>query len=270
MRRKCRRPLCGECLAVDDLMTLDAAGRIGPRRAALEMHDGGQRLIENSASRRAHGKREIGILVVSRCITRVEAAKRSKQRAGNRDARARAIVDFAQIVVLGAVRIVVAAEVPRRAITPDDAAGFLQTAVGINKLCTDQSRFGMLGEHVGQRLEPARCDDGVVVQEDENIAAGDLRSAIAAADEAQVRAIALEPDATDVRERAVEPLRRSVVDDDHFILTGRRMRLDALEACKRQERLPIRGDDDRYAGHVDRHECEGSDRLFELELGGSW
>ena len=114
------------------------------------------RLVEHLAPRRAHGEGDVGVLVVRRRVAQVEAAELAEQRRGNREARAGAVVDLAQVVVLRLVGVVVAAVVPRRAVAPDDAAGFLQPAVRIDELGADQPGLGMVVEHREQRVEPAR------------------------------------------------------------------------------------------------------------------
>ena len=124
-----RRPLVGERRLIDDLVPLDAGGLVGAGRLALEMDDGRQRLVVHLAAGGAHGEGEIDVLVIRRRVARVEAAELAEQRGRDREARAGAVVDFAQVVVLGLVGIVVAAAVPRRAVAPDDAARLLQAAV---------------------------------------------------------------------------------------------------------------------------------------------
>ena len=102
---------------------LTPAVTVGARRLALEVDDGGARLVVDPAAGRAHREREIGVLVVGRRVARVEAAQLAEQRAcGNGEARAGAVVGLAQVVVLGLVGIVVAAQIPRGAVAPDDAA----------------------------------------------------------------------------------------------------------------------------------------------------
>ena len=145
-------PFFGERRLVDHLVPLDAGGLVGARGLALEVHDRGERLVVDLAAGRAHGEGEVGVLVVRGRIARVEAAERAEQRGGNREAGARAVVDFAHVVVLGPVGIVVAAEVPGGAVAPDDAARLLQAAVGIDELGADQARVRMVVEHAQHAL----------------------------------------------------------------------------------------------------------------------
>src|SRR5207253_9677490 len=115
----------GECAPVHRLMALDAGRRVRPRGRAFEMNDASEGLVEDFASRCTNGKGKIDVLVIRGRIALVESSKRSEQGSRNREAGARAVVDFAQIVVFGSLRIVVASVVPRRSVAPRDGSSFL-------------------------------------------------------------------------------------------------------------------------------------------------
>src|SRR5207302_1440498 len=83
-------------------------------------------------------------------------------------------VDSGQIVVLGFVGIVVASEIPGGSVAPYNPAGLLQPAIGIDQLRADKTGIRILNEHVEQRFKPARSDDRVVVEEDEDFTARKL------------------------------------------------------------------------------------------------
>ena len=259
VRREHRAPLRAERVAVGLLVLLHAGAGIGARGLALEVHDGRRGLVVDAAPRRADREREIRVLVVGRLVARVEAAQRTPQRRGDREAGARAVVDLAQVVVLGPVGVVVAADVPRRAVAPHDAAGLLQAPVGIDELRADEAGVGPTLEHRQQRIEPTRGDDGVVVEEDEEFAARERSTAVAAADEAQVPGVALEAHAGHRGQRLGHRLRRRVVDDDDLAGRGIGIREDAREAREREERLAVHRDHDRYPRRVHRREREWRD-----------
>ena len=261
VRDQRRTPLLAEGVTVDLLVPLDPRPEVGARGLTLEVHDRRRRLVVDAASRGAHREREVGVLVVRGPVAHVEAADLPPERNRDREARAGAVVDLAQVVVLGAVGIVVAADVPRRAVAPDDAARLLQPAVGIDELRADQPGVGPAVEHREQRVEPARRDDRVVVEQHQEVAAGELRAAVAAADEAQVLRVALEAHAGDLRKRLGSRFRRRVVHDDH--LAGRDVRVGehALQAREREQRLAVDGDHDRCARRVHGRERERHDGL---------
>ena len=205
--QKRRRPFRCEPNLVGRLMTFDALCHVGARRLPFEVHDRRQRLVVHVAAGRAHGEREVGVLVIRGRVAGVEPSQRIPERSRNREACTRAVVGFAQVVVLGLPRVIVAAEIPGGAVAPDDPAGLLQPAIGIDELRTDQPRIGMRVEDADQRLEPAGGDDGVVVEEYERIAAGERRAPVAGPDETEVVGVALEAHARDVGEHLGQRLR---------------------------------------------------------------
>ena len=132
-------PTNRKALLVGDLMTFDAFCHIGARALAFEMHHDRMRLVEHAPPCRAHAESQIGVFVISGRIGGVEAAERIPKVALDHQTSTRAVIDFTHIVVFRLARIVATADVPRRAVAPDDAAGLLQSAIGVNKLCTHQS-----------------------------------------------------------------------------------------------------------------------------------
>jgi hypothetical protein len=141
---------------VERLVSLDAAGLVAALRLALEVNDLRLRLVEDLPPRRAHGEGDVGVLVVRRGVAQVEAAEIAEQRRGDGEARAGAVVDLAQVVELRLVRVVVAAEIPRRAVAPDDAPGFLQPSIGIVSLCRLSPASGARRHEIASSSPPAR------------------------------------------------------------------------------------------------------------------
>ena len=260
------RPFVRERGPVHDLVSLDAGGLVGARGLPLEVDDRRGRLVVDLAARRAHGEREVRVLVVRGRVARVEAAELAKQLHRDRDACARAVVDLAHVVVLGSVRVVVAPPVPRRPVAPDDAARLLQPAVRIDELGADEPRVRVLVEHAQDGLEPPLRHDRVVVEEHDELAARHLRAPVARADEAQVLAVALESHTRDAGERGGGRFRRSVVDDDDLDHVVRRVRVQALEARVREQRLAVDRDHDRRQRGRRARELERRDDLLLVKL----
>src|ERR1700739_1857273 len=73
-------PSCRECCAVQLLITLCACGNIGSARGPLVMDNFAQRLIEHLVAILPHVEREVGILVISRHVSRIETTNALKQR----------------------------------------------------------------------------------------------------------------------------------------------------------------------------------------------
>jgi hypothetical protein len=61
-------PALEEHLAVDHLVALHALGLVGARADALVVNDGALRLVVHALARRAHPKRQVGVLVIGRGV----------------------------------------------------------------------------------------------------------------------------------------------------------------------------------------------------------
>src|SRR4029079_9665954 len=135
------RPFRREPSVIDGLMPLGTLRDVRSGRDTLEVHDGRARLVEHLAAGCANGKGQVGVLVVRGRVARVEPDHSIPERARDRDAGARARVSLAQVVILGTLRILVAAEIPRATVAPDDSTGFLQAPVGVYELRPDDARL---------------------------------------------------------------------------------------------------------------------------------
>ena len=135
------------------------------------MHYDGLRLIQHAQSSRAHREGEVGVFVIGRRKAHIEAAELLEQGTRYRDRRAAQVVGVAQIVEPAVGRVFMASVVPAGTIGKHHAAGFLQAAVGIDQLGTDQAGIGMRLERAQQGIQPARLRHGVVVEEDQVLAA---------------------------------------------------------------------------------------------------
>jgi hypothetical protein len=219
-------PALQEFLLVDDLKALGAtAGRVGARSHAFEVHHHGGRLVQHAQPGLAHLHRKVGVFVIGRCVVRIEAAEGVEQVLADRDRSPRAVVHLAHEVVARVGGVVEAPVVPARRVGEHDATGFLQTAVGIHQLGAGQAHVLMLYECGEQRIQPARLHRGIVVEEDQELAARQRRARIAGADEAEVLRIAVVAQARQGRESFRGFVGRAVVHHDDFerrgIATGR-------------------------------------------------
>src|SRR5579863_3375336 len=93
-------------------------------------------------------ERQVGILIISRGVELIESLELAPDFGAQHDARARAIVDLADVVETRFVRILVASVVPSAEIRKKDAAGLLQFAVGIDELRADKTDVAKILKHV--------------------------------------------------------------------------------------------------------------------------
>ena len=95
----------------------------------------------------------------------VEVSKFQKQLTRNSEAHWQAAVDNANVIVLGSCGIVATPEARARSIVPDNAAGFLQSVVGVNDFDANHARIRPIFESLQQCFEPTSGNDRVVTQE---------------------------------------------------------------------------------------------------------
>src|SRR5208283_2708359 len=100
------RPFVEELALVDVLVSLRAACTVRSGGSAFEMDHGGGRLVVNLAAGGAHGEGQVGVLVVRRGEACIEGADLIEQFALDGKACAGTVVDFAHVVVLGAVGVI--------------------------------------------------------------------------------------------------------------------------------------------------------------------
>src|SRR5262249_6382874 len=142
-----------------------------PRRAPFIVNDGAFGLVIHSVPLLTRPDAIIGIFVVGGEIVGVKAAQLGKQGTPGGEEGPRAIIDFADVVNQGVFGIEVStAEVGGRAIGEDHTASLLQTPVWIEQLASYSSSLGERLEDSQKRREPTRQCDGVIVQEDEDLA----------------------------------------------------------------------------------------------------
>ncbi len=230
---------------------------------AFVAHHARGRLHQHLVTGGAHGEGQVGVFVIGRRVTCVQAADLLQQRAPDCQRRARDVIHFAHVGIARIIRRFEAAVAPGTAVAEDHAAGFLQAAVRIQQLRADQARARMAGEGADQRIEPARLRHGVVVQQHHVFAATEADTIAAGGNEAAVAGAAVVPQATDLRQhlRGVIAL-AGVVDNDDLARQGRGMRGQRTQAGQGMGEVVVDRDDDRddrcIAGRYGkRRECRG-------------
>ena len=248
VRRERIFPACAEGRLVAYLVGLHPAAGVGAVRNPLVVHHPRERRVVHLQTELADPEAEVGILAIGRRVTRIEAAQPREQRARQQQRRAGTIVDPSHVVELGSVRIAEPAVVPRRRIAPHDAAGFLQPAIGEQQHGAGDPGIRMQVEHLQQRVQPARRDFGVVVEEADVLAAGQFEGLVARAQEAEVLGILVVAQARHRAQRGHGRIAGGVLQNQHFRAGHRRVRLQRAQAARGVVRLAPGRDDDGDSG----------------------
>ncbi len=240
-----RAPTLKEAAVVLKLIGL-GAGRDTPAVAhPLVVDDGGERLIDATQPRRAHAEGKIAVLAIGRCEGFVETAELVPDVPGDGDGGAGDIIRLLHIVELGCRGVLVATIVPGGAVAPDDATGLLQRAVRVDQLRAGEADRLVGAQRFHQLIEPARQRDGVVVEEDQHLAACRRGGGIAIAQEAEVLLVApVMHHTADGRDQRSSAVRRGVVGDDDLEARPGLGAQQRLQAAQRMDDLVVHGDDD--------------------------
>ena len=137
--RQHREPALLKGPLVAHLAGFHAAGERTAVGHSLVVHDPRARLVQYLEAAVTQPERKIAVLAIGRRVAFVEPAHGVEQDARHHQRGRGAVVHLAQIVVGGPVRTIEPAEIPARAIVPDDAARLLQPAVGIQQLGADRA-----------------------------------------------------------------------------------------------------------------------------------
>jgi hypothetical protein len=207
-------PALAEFRLVLHLVALHAFREVGAVGYALEVDDFRRGLVIDAATRFACTEAEVRILAVGRHVALVETAEGFEKRARNEQARARAVVGFAHIVVFRLRRVVAAPVVPCGTVAPHDAARLLQAPVGVDEFAPATPAFGSRSKIARSASSDPGCTDDVVVEEKEIVAARERCAAIAVAHEPEVGHVPLEAHALHDREAIGGGFRRAVVHDE--------------------------------------------------------
>ena len=158
-------PARGHPRHVDGLERLDALVLIGPVRHPLVMDDDGAGHVEHLLAGGAQAEGEVAVLAIGRQENLVEAVHLLEGIAADHERGARAVIGLADVVVFGAGRVEAATVVPGVAVIPQNAAGFLQRAVREDQLRARHCGIRPDVERVGQGIDGAGPEFGVVVEE---------------------------------------------------------------------------------------------------------
>src|SRR5262249_13540272 len=113
------------------------------------------------------------------------------------------------------VGLFIATPVPRVTEPPNNAATFLQAAVGVEQFRADNADRRIALHRLMEFVEPGWLDLRVVIEKDDIVAARDVKPAIEAAVEAEILRVADQPDPRAKGKPGKHRLvARAVVDDD--------------------------------------------------------
>ena len=235
-------------------------------RNALKMHDPRPWLIQGLQTQSPQSEGKIGVFEIGRRIALIEAAHAQEQGTRDHQGGAGAVVHLSHIVVNRLVGIFVPAEIPAAAVVPDDAAGFLQGAVGIQQLGPDRAHVVSAAEQRQHCVAPAVQHLRVVVQEQQILPARGFRRPVATADEAQIGLVPLQADAFDSGQVGDLLSGEGIIDDDHFQQGRGRMCGDRRETAQGERHLAVSGDDHRDHRRVEarQDQTSGIDRGLEV------
>ena len=170
MRGEAIAPATAELLLVHHLIRLDPGLHAPSACQSLVMDDLGQGLVDDLVTRLADLEGQVSVLVISRHVVAVEAAKSLEEGAWYHQAGPGAIIHLASEVVLGMVGVVELAVVPAAGVVPDHAPGLLKPAIGVDQLRTSEPGPGHVTKGLQERVQPAGSDDRVVVEKNEELA----------------------------------------------------------------------------------------------------
>src|ERR1700732_145664 len=151
-------------LSIDLLVTFCSCRRIGAPSRTLIMNDFAERLIENLVAMLPDPERQVGILIVGWCVSRIETADALKERFRDHGTRGRTVIDITEVVVFRLPGIIEFAVVPSRAVLPDYSPCLLEASVGKEQLRPHQANSRLQLKGLEQRIEPARLHGCVVIQ----------------------------------------------------------------------------------------------------------
>src|SRR5262249_32800340 len=144
----------------------------------LEVVEGALVAVVALVAALAQAQAEVNVLVAV-AERGVEAAGLLERPAAEQRAATRDDLEAARLVDRRVAGGEAGVEVPREAVLADDDAGVLDGVVGKEQLGADDGRGGVSRRVAGQSVQPAVLREGVVVQEDQKVAAGGGGPAVA-------------------------------------------------------------------------------------------
>ena len=193
LRGKRFRPALAEPCLVGDLVGFHARAEIGAVGDPLEMYHHRTRLIEHGTAGGAQPEGEIGILAIGGGKGWIEATNGREIGAAHQQGSAGEVVGVAHVIIDRFVPVIEAAIIPAGGIVPDDAAGFLQAAIGVDQLGTGGSGIGAAAQQIDERIQPAGLHLGIVVQEQQELGLGLPGGPVAIEQEAEILRVLDQP-----------------------------------------------------------------------------
>ena len=249
-------PALGKQRSVQCLEALGSLRQIGPGGRSLDVDDDALGFVEDDASERTNAETEVGVLIEAESVRRVESARLEEEIATEGEQAARAVVDLARHREEREVRIRVAVtELRRRAVAEDEASRLLEPAVRVDEPAADGADVVPSPERSQKWRQPTRERDRVVVEQDDELAAGLLDGAVDGREEARVHLVPEQAHVwigfrqlLQVRDRAGAG---GVVDDQDLAAEpGGDGLLECMDARLRVRELFMTRDDDRDGRRV--------------------
>ena len=209
-------PTLNKLLRIDRLIALGATGFIPTRSRAFEMHHGSGGLIDHLHTPSAHAETQISILVIGRAVVSVKAVERGKQFTRQHQTSAGHIIGFADEVVLRAIRLIIATEIPAAAIAENNATGFLKRTVRIHKPRADHTRISILLKATKHGVKPMIGNLGIVIQKHQIFTARGCRTTITAGNKTKILRICRYLNTSTALEPATRVVAGSIVNHYDF------------------------------------------------------
>ena len=245
-------------VASDELQPLGDRLLVG--RDTEVVNDLGLRAVDDAVAAGQQPQAQIHILAVGGHEGLVEQ-RVADFAAPDQQRRAGAVVDVAGIAEAGLARV---GEQPNHngaAVAVDGAAGFLQPSVRIEDLRTDRRHVGVGVQHRHHRVQRAGQQLGVVVEQQDILAAAGVERRVAVLQEPEIGGLGEVVQVLDGPEACYGGIGRRVVGDDQLVGNlGPRAR-DRSDAFHRVAQLVIDRDQDGHARLLAARQCELRDLL---------
>ena len=230
--------------------------RVRPRGGAgeFEVQRHRRRLVHHAPTRLPHPHAVVGVLVVGGLKLIIEAAQRLEQPPRRQQEGARAVVDVTAKGVHGRERRIAAPVARSGAIPPQDAARLLEPSVEEDQLAAHRPDVGRAGERGERRVDAARQELGVVVEEEEVLAASHLGRLVDRAQEAAILRVADHGHAVQPLEQGARLVLGGVVDQHQ--LEARSRLFERTQAAQGQLGAVVEDHDHRHARQLVRVEAE--------------
>ena len=234
----------GPVLAAQDLLVVPLQpDRVRPRGRAGELvveHDR-VGVVHDPQAPVPQPQAVVGLLPIGGRERRIEPAQGLEEGPRSEKEGPGAEIDVPREHEGGVLGVATAPVTQARTVPPHDAARFLQRPVEQHDPASDGADRRRGPDGAQGRLDAARQEPDVVVQEQQEAAARVTGGEIGAGQEVSVHLVAADGDAAQAVEEHRGPVDRRVVDDDHLV-RARRLHADRLQALERQLG-PVEGDE---------------------------